>query len=632
MIEIKQFCHLLSVSFMLHLSEKDYISFKNSDKSISGDSVGLPLYQTGDRNLNAKDILEPLVKGGFLPLPEAEAILKLWLKSKDHPLTLASELKLPDRRNPEKNMTSDDILGFLALHWKTTYFRVDPMKVALEVVGSLIPLAYAERLGIVPIELSNNKVVILTSEPFALSWVEDIKPQLKKEIEIRIGSPLQIKHLLNEIFVVQKAFKSISRDQGQAGSDKMRLLKQGKLGELDSLIEKSRGRTMNAQDGNVAKIVDWLINFATIERASDIHLEPKKGLGQVRFRVDGDLRTVYRLDHEALTMVIARFKILGDMKLDEKRKPQDGGIKRRLDNGKQVEMRLSTLPTNFGEKMVVRIFDKNVAGKDLSFIGFAPEDLKTWESLINEPQGLILVTGPTGSGKTTTLYTTLNKVATPDVNVCTAEDPVEMEVDAFNQVQVNAQIGLNFAECIRSFLRQDPDIIMVGEIRDLETGEMAIQSSLTGHLVFSTLHTNGALATIQRLVDLGLPTFLINSSLTGILAQRLVKKLCSHCKKPVDTSHDKWAALLDGEDLPMPKQVFEPVGCEECKNTGFVGRLCVYELVKMDDKIKKVITADVEISELREKTRGLYRSIRVNGARKVASGETSLEEVMKVVY
>ena len=594
--------------------------------------MGLPIYQTGDRNITAKDILEPLVKGGFLPLAEAELLLKSWVKSKEHPLTLASELKIVDRRNSDKVMTQDDILTYLALQWKTIYLRVDPMKVALEVVGALIPLAYAERLRIVPIELAHNKVIILTSEPFALSWVDEIKLQLKKEIDIRIGAPNQIKHLLNEIFVVQKAFKSMSREQGQAGHDKMRLLKQGKLGELDSLIEKSRGRTVTAQDGNVAKIVDWLINFATLERASDIHLEPKKGLGQVRFRVDGDLRTVYRLDHEALTMVIARFKILGDMKLDEKRKPQDGGIKRRLDNGKQVEMRLSTLPTNFGEKMVVRIFDKNVAGQDLNFIGFAPEDLKMWETLINEPQGLILVTGPTGSGKTTTLYTTLNKVATPDVNVCTAEDPVEMEVDAVNQVQVNTQIGLTFAECIRSFLRQDPDIIMVGEIRDYETGEMAIQSSLTGHLVFSTLHTNGALATIQRLVDLGLPTFLINSSLTGILAQRLVKRLCTHCKKAVPADADKWAALLDGEVLPMPAQFYEPVGCEECKSTGFTGRLCVYELVKMDDKIKKVITEDIQISELRDKTRGMYRSIRVNGARKVATGETSVEEVMKVVY
>ncbi len=594
--------------------------------------MGVPVYQSGDKNLTYKDVLELFLRSQFIGAEEADSLLKIWTRSKEHPLSLATELKVQDRRTPNKFLTHDEILSFLAEKMGTVYHRIDPMKVVIEVVGNLIPQAYADRLGIVPIEMTPTKVVILTYEPFALSWVDELKPQLKKEIEVRLGSPKQIRHLLSEIFIVQKAFKGIARDQGHIGQEKMRLLRQGKLGELDSLIEKSRGRNLSAQDGHVAKIVDWLIHFAIMERASDIHLEPKKGLAQVRFRVDGDLRTVYRLDHDAFMMVVARFKILGEMKLDEKRKPQDGGIKRKLDNGKEVEMRLSTLPVNFGEKMVIRIFDKNVAGQDLSFIGFDEADLKTWEKLIHEPQGLILVTGPTGSGKTTTLYTSLSIVATPDVNVCTAEDPIEMEIDAFNQVQVAPQIGLGFAECIRSFLRQDPDIIMVGEIRDYETGEMAIQSSLTGHLVFSTLHTNGALATIQRLVDLGLPAFLINSSLTGILAQRLVKKLCSHCKKPVPANKDKWLTLLDGENLPVPQHFYEPVGCEECKNTGFSGRLCVYELVSVDEKIKKVIHQNVQITELREKTRGCYRSIRYNGARKIAAGETSIEEVLKVVY
>ena len=281
---------------------------------------------------------------------------------------------------------------------------------------------------------------------------------------------------------------------------------------------------------------------------------------------------------------------------------------------------------------MIRIFDKNVAGQDLSFIGFEDSDLKTWEDLISQPQGLILVTGPTGSGKTTTLYTSLNKVATTDVNVCTAEDPIEMEVENFNQVQVNPQIGMGFAECIRAFLRQDPDIIMVGEIRDYETGEMAIQSSLTGHLVFSTLHTNGALATIQRLTDIGLPAFLINSSLTGILAQRLVKRLCSHCKVAVPTDVSKWATLLDGESMRMPEHTYEPKGCEECKQSGFVGRLCVYELVRMTDEIKRIIHDKADVTELREKTRGKYKSIRISGARKIAKGETCMDEVLKVVY
>ena len=594
--------------------------------------MAAPVYQNSDKKLNIQDILKALAEGGLINLQHVDIFIKKWSSSKENPLNFVLDTGIKHPTQKDRNCTHDEILAILAQQFGVEYLRVDPLKVSLETVGNLLPLAYLDRLSIVPIELTPSEVIFLSSEPFALSWVDEVSTQLRRKIIVRLGSPRQIRHLLNEIFIVQKAFKGLARDQGSSGQEKMRLLRQGKIGELDALIEKSRGRNLGAQDGFVAKIVDWLINFATLERASDIHLEPKKGLAQVRFRVDGDLRVVYRMDHEAMMMVIARFKILGDMKLDEKRKPQDGGIKRNLDNGKQVEMRLSTLPTNFGEKMVVRIFDKNVAGKDLDFIGFDQQDLNLWDQLIHEPQGLILVTGPTGSGKTTTLYTSLNRVATPDVNVCTAEDPIEMEVDSFNQVQVNPQVGLNFADCIRSFLRQDPDIIMVGEIRDFETGEMAIQSSLTGHLVFSTLHTNGALATIQRLIDLGLPTFLINSSLSGILAQRLVKKLCSHCKKAVPADHDKWKVLLDGEKLNIPEFFYEPVGCEECKQTGYSGRLCVYELVKIDDRIKKVIHGKVEISELRERTRGLYRSIRFNGARKVASGETSIDEVLKVVY
>lgn len=592
--------------------------------------MGVPSFQNGDRLIDAREVLSILVRAGVLPQPEGEAALRLWAKSKEHPLNLAVTLNCVDKNG--KKLTQDEILATLSVAWKINYQRVDLLKVSLETVGNIIPHPYADRLGIVPIELTPEKVVFMTSEPFATSWVDDVKNQVRRPIELRLNTPKQIKHLLNEIFVVQKAFKGLAQDQGARGNDKLKLLRQGKIEELDSLIERSKGKSQKDQEGFVAKIVDWLLNFALMERASDIHLEPKKGLGIIRFRVDGDLRTVYRLDHEALLMVISRFKILGEMKLDEKRKPQDGGIKHEFRNGKQVEMRLSTLPCAFGEKLVVRIFDKSVAGKDLDFIGFSPEDQKMWMDMITQPQGLVLVTGPTGSGKTTTLYTTLNKIATPDVNICTAEDPIEMEVDSFNQVQVNSQINLGFADCIRAFLRQDPDIIMVGEIRDHETGEMAIQSSLTGHLVFSTLHTNGALATIQRLIDLGLPTFLLNSSLSGILAQRLVKRLCPHCKKQVPVDANKWNAMLDGEDFPMPETVFEATGCEECKNSGYIGRLCVYELVKIDDKIKKHIHKNIEITELREKTRGLYVSIRVNGARKVTSGDTTIDEILKIAY
>lgn len=585
-----------------------------------------------EQRLSQLDVLRPLLNAGLVTQVQVDQIQTQWATSKEHPLQLLQSISLADRRIVGKKLSFDELAQTVAKSFELSYLRIDSLNINLDSISFLIPGPYAERLGIVPIEVTTTHVVIATSEPLVTNWIDEVAAQTKRKIQLKLSTPAQIRHLLNEIFVVQKELKSVSREQGKSGEEKIKLMRQGKLNELDQLVEKSRTKNTGPQDSSVARIVDWLINFAVMERASDIHIEPKKGLGLVRFRVDGELRTVYRLDHEILLMIVSRFKILGDMKLEEKRKPLDGGLKRQMDNGKSVEMRLSTLPTAFGEKLVIRIFDKQVQGQDLSFIGFLPEDLFTWQTMIHEPQGLILVTGPTGSGKTTTLYTTLSIVGTPDVNVCTAEDPIEMEVDTFNQVQVNPQIGLNFAECIRAFLRQDPDVIMVGEIRDLETGEMALQSSLTGHLVFSTLHTNGALATIQRLIDLGLPTFLINSSLSGILAQRLVRKLCSHCKVEVPTDKSRWETLLDGDELQMPEKIFEARGCDECKHTGYFGRLCIYELLKFNDKIKGVIHQKIEITELKEKTRGLFTPLRVNGARKIIEGVTTLDEVLKVAY
>jgi general secretion pathway protein E len=336
---------------------------------LEGVYVSQALEQFGDRNLTARDVLQALVNAGMVSRPDGENLMRSWVKSQDHPLNLLFSINIPDKQNPGKYFTQDEILTVLSHQWKINYQRVDIFKVRLETVGAILPHAYVDRLKIVPIEIDNDKVVFLTSEPFSVSWMEEVYPQLKRKIQVRLAGPKQIQHLLNEIYVVQKAFRAMAHEQGRSGNEKLRLLRQGRLDELDSLIEKSRQRKLGVQDGYITKIVDWLINYASLERASDIHLEPKKGMAQVRFRVDGDLRTVYRLDHDALLMIVSRFKILADLKLDEKRKPQDGGIKRRLDNGKQVEMRISTLPTNFGEKMVVRIFDKNVAGNDLSFIG-----------------------------------------------------------------------------------------------------------------------------------------------------------------------------------------------------------------------------------------------------------------------
>lgn len=602
----------------------------------TGESRGMEALQqfnsTVDRRLSHQEVLTPLVKAGILSPELAEKTLKAWLRSTEHPLSLLHTLAIPNPDRPGRYYSYETLAGIVARRFGLDFQRIDTMKLDLQVVGSLIPHAYADRLGVVPVSMDDRTVTIVTADPLFLSWITEVEPQLKRKVALKLGSPRQIKHLLNEIFVVQKAMKAFAKEQGKEGAQRFKLMREGRIEELDNLIEQSKAKPLNAQDSHVAKIVDWMLNYAVMERASDIHIEPKRGLGQIRFRVDGDLQTVYRLDHEILQMIIARFKILGEMKLDERRRPQDGGLKRTLENGMRVEMRLSTLPVNHGEKMVIRIFDKAATGDDLSFIGFLDEDRKLWESMVTQHQGMVLVTGPTGSGKTTTLYTTLNKIATPDVNVCTAEDPIEMEVDNFNQVQVNPQINMGFADCVRSLLRQDPDVIMVGEIRDRETGEMALQASLTGHMVFSTLHTNGALATIQRLVDLGLPTFLINSSLVGILSQRLVRKLCVHCKELAPTDRDKWALLMEGDTLAMPEQSYQAKGCEDCNGTGYHGRLCIYELVPYDDRLKRIVHQRVEITELKEKARGMFTPLRINGARKIIAGETTLEEVLKVAY
>jgi general secretion pathway protein E len=581
------------------------------------------------RKLEMEDLVDFLIQDSFLEPLRAKMILNKTKNYKHHPLITLADEGIIDRANPHINLSLDKLSQWYASKIGMEYIKIDPLRINMEVVSSLVPFAYAKRLSILPLAADDRTATFAVCEPFDLAWVKELTKVIKKEIILKFASPIQIKHLLEEIFVVQKEIKKMA---AVAPKEHQRLIKQGKFEELDRLIEKSKQKTAGTTDNSVVRIVDWMLNFAYSERASDIHLEPKKGMAHIRFRVDGVLRVVYKMDPEAMLNVISRIKILGDMKLDEKRKPQDGRVKRFLENGKKIEMRLSTVPSFYGEKMVIRIFDQAVAGVDLGFIGFNPEDLKTWTEMINQTQGLILVTGPTGSGKTTTLYTSLNLISTEEVNVCTVEDPIEMTVDTFNQVQVNSSIGLNFAECVRSFLRQDPDVIMVGEIRDLETGEIAIQSSLTGHLVFSTLHTNGALATIQRLLDIGLQSYLINSSLTCILAQRLVRKLCTTCKKQVPIDMDKWMSLLDGEILPIPSHTYEAVGCEDCKNTGYSGRMCVYELVKFTDQIKKTITANIDITVLKEKTKGMYTPFRVNAARKVIEGTTSIDEVLKVAF
>jgi len=380
------------------------------------------------------------------------------------------------------------------------------------------------------------------------------------------------------------------------------------------------------------QLVDWLLQYAFGQRASDIHLEPRREQGNIRFRIDGILHQVYQLPPPVMNAVTSRIKILGRMDVAERRRPQDGRIKTRTAGGREVELRLSTMPTAFGEKCVMRIFDPDIVVKSFAQLGFSPREERAWEDMIKRPNGIVLVTGPTGSGKTTTLYSTLKYLARPELNVCTVEDPIEMVSPEINQMQVQPNIGLTFAQGIRTLLRQDPDIIMVGEIRDLEAAQMAIQAALTGHLVLSTLHTNDAPSAITRLLDLGIPYYLIQSTLVGIMAQRLVRNLCPHCKESAPLDETLWDSLLHPWTIDKPDTLAVPQGCVECRHTGYLGRSGIFELLAVTANLRRLFRADPDNVQIRQQAsqEGML-PLRISAAYQVAAGVTTIEEVLKVL-
>jgi len=376
-------------------------------------------------------------------------------------------------------------------------------------------------------------------------------------------------------------------------------------------------------------IVDWLLQYAFDSRASDIHLEPRRDSCNVRFRIDGILHDVYQLPAPVMPAITSRIKILGRLDVVERRRPQDGRIRTRSPDGREIELRVSALPTAFGEKLVLRIFNPDVLAQDLKRLGFTAAEATTWRRMVGQPHGIVLVTGPTGSGKTTTLYASLRELATAEVNVCTVEDPIELIDGRFNQMQVQSNIDLTFAEGVRALLRQDPDIIMIGEIRDRETADMAIQAALTGHLVLSTLHTNDSPSAITRLLELGVPAYLVRATLIGVLAQRLVRTLCPHCKASVDMSKDYWAQLGVGNEVAMPATVSKAVGCLECRQTGYRGRSGVYELMPLDAALQAAVAQNPDLANLRHLAmKAGMRPLRHAAAEKIAAGLTTIDEVL----
>ncbi|MDR0478395.1 MAG: type II/IV secretion system protein [Burkholderiaceae bacterium] len=510
---------------------------------------------------------------------------------------------------------------FLAQCAKLDYLRIDPLKVDVGQVAETMSAQYAERHRVLPVQVTPGEVIVATSEPFIDDWVGEVERQSRRQVRRVVANPVDIKRYTAEFFALAKSVRAVQA-AGQATS----------ATSFESLVELGRsGRQLDANDQGVIQVVDWLWQYAFDQRASDIHMEPRREQGVIRFRIDGVLHPVYQVPPAVMSAITARIKLLARMDVVERRRPQDGRIKTRNPRGEEIEMRLSTLPTAFGEKLVMRIFDPDTAVKDLEGLGFSRHDAARWEKLVAHTNGIILVTGPTGSGKTTTLYSTLRRVATEAVNISTIEDPIENIDPAFNQTQVQQQLDFGFAEGVRTLMRQDPDIIMIGEIRDLETAQMAVQAALTGHLVFSTLHTNDAPSAFTRLMELGVPAYLLNATLLGVLAQRLVRTLCPNCKAP---DPDALRELL--AEAVKPWQIgsgeyrpYRGAGCVECRMTGYRGRMGIYELLIVTEPLRALVSEGANLEKLRRQAaQDGMRPLRLAGAMRVAEGLTTLEEVI----
>ncbi len=540
-----------------------------------------------------------------------------------HPLQWIASFNLKDQLNVPNTLTLNRLCLWLAEKAEIPLFVIDPLKADVAALTSVMSQEFAVRNHILAVDVHADRILIGTDQPFTTEWLNNLERSLApRKIEKVLLSPEQLQRYIVEYYQVSRAVNSsqstTSFDRDNKG--------------VEALLQLGDTQNPDANDQHIVKLVDWVLQFAFEQGASDIHLEPRKDKGKVRFRIDGVLHTIYNMPANTLTAVISRIKILGRMNVAEKRKPQDGRLKTRTPKGQETELRLSTLPTAFGEKLVMRIFDPEVLVRSFQQLGFEGHLLHSWQQLTQHSHGIILVTGPTGSGKTTTLYSSLKQLATEQVNVCTIEDPIEMLEPSFNQMQVNPNIELGFADGVRALMRQDPDIIMVGEVRDHDTANMAIQAALTGHLVLSTLHTNDAPSSLTRLHDLGIQPFLTAATILGILAQRLVRKLCPHCKQQTQMNEQQWEHLTFDYMMDMPETMYKAVGCEVCRQTGYKGRVGIYEFMPVSLELKSIISANGTLNDLKAqaKKEGV-EPLRIAGARKVIEGMTTLEEVLRVV-
>jgi general secretion pathway protein E len=578
-----------------------------------------------DAKLSIHQVLHWLQEDGLISAENYEKCLHYGVNAKNkHPLNVIVDCGTTDPTQFNKPFTLEELTRWLAKKVHLPYYYIDPLKIDVAAVTLIYSHAYAANYKILPIHVTDEEVIIATAEPFVRSWEIDLAKIQTGQIKRVFANPDEINRYLGEFYSFAKSLKGATDNSaGKSNS--------GSIYNFEQLIELGKANDLDANNQHIVNLVNWLLQYAFDLRASDIHIEPRRKQGNVRFRIDGILHNVYQLPAAIMSAVMSRLKILGRMNIIEKRLPQDGRIKTQTLQKKEIELRLSTMPTAFGEKMVMRIFDPEVLLRNYQQLGFNNREQDIWNKMIQHSHGIILVTGPTGSGKTTTLYSTLKHLATSEVNLCTVEDPIEQIEPSFNQMQVQPNIGLTFASGIRTLMRQDPDIIMVGEIRDLETAEMAIQASLTGHLVFSTLHTNNAPSAVTRLLNLGVPDYLIQLTLLGVMAQRLLRLLCKSCKKPVSIDEAQWASLITPFKAKKPEQVYQAVGCLECRQTGYLGRIGIYEILTNTASLKKLITSDADNAVFQKQAivEGM-RPLRLSAAEKVAAGLTSIDEMLRV--
>jgi general secretion pathway protein E len=501
------------------------------------------------------------------------------------------------------------------------FFKIDPLKLDIEFVEKKISRPFAKKHRMVPIQVRDGRLVVAVANPFDSSSIDSYRDIVNQELDLVVAAESDVTQVLNEYYGFRASVTKADREM-KGGLNL--------ISNLEQYVKLKSGAEIEDSDQHIVNAVDFLLQHAYDSRASDIHIEPKREFAQIRFRIDGVLHEIQRVPKLVNLAVTSRLKTMCRMDISEKRKPQDGRIKTEHD-GKEIELRVSTLPTVFGEKMVMRIFDPEILIQQLSGLGFYEDELKTFHDWIDRPHGIILVTGPTGSGKTVTLYSALKHLSSPEINITTIEDPIEMVCDEFNQSTVQPKIGITFASSLRTLLRQDPDIIMVGEIRDSETAQNAVQAALTGHLVFSTLHTNDASSSVTRLVDLGIEPFLISSTIVGAMAQRLIRTICTDCKRNRPLTPEE-ASMLNLQAPPGKRIVVkEGAGCIRCRNTGYYGRTGIFELLPIDNAIRDLIDRGEDFLKIKEMAikRGM-RTLRQSALRKLAEGVTTFEEVVRV--